>query len=1122
MFTSCNQTLGILTLALALLVPGQSCASEAEWRVHTEAGTTAYRAGDFRVAVTRLEAALREAESFGVVDLRLATSLSNLALLYRVQGRYAETEPLYRRSLGIYEQALGADHPYAAIALNNLAALYQTQGFYAKAEPLYQRSLGIFEKALDPDPTDLANSLNNLAALYQAQGRYREAEPLHSRSLGIFEKALGPDHPDVASPINNLAHLYQEQGRYTDAEPLYRHSLRIYERAFGPDHPDVAKSLNNLAALYQTQGLYAEADPLYQRSLGIVEKVFGPDHPDVATGINNLANLYEAQGRYADAERLFQHALGVYEKALGPDHPAVASSLNNMASLYQTQGRYWDAEALYQRSLGIREKTLNSDHPDVALSLNNLAGLYQAQGRYGDVEPLYLRSLAIREKSFGPNHRDVASALNNLAELYQAQGRYAEAEALHRRSLDVSAKALGPNHPDVAVSLNNLAAFFQKQGIYAEAESLHRRSLAIREISLGPNHQDVANSLNNLAELFRTQSRYVDAEPLYRRSLGIFEQSLGPNHPIVSTTLNNLATLYRAQGKFDEALALVRRMSSALALRFVADKRSPGPGLRAEQVTRAGQFELHVSLLAETLKHSPKMRAEVTREGFDIAQLARASDTADQLAKMAARYASGSDALAQLVRKRQDALARRQLLDLQIVQAAGQRGNESLAAKLRAEDSEVSRVVAALDDRLEHEYPQYRELTNPKPLELAAAQELLAADEALVLMLVSDNESFLWALRRDDAGFFKLPIKRTELVGIVKELRSQLDFDPSKPERILSQPFDVATAHELYRRILAPAEALLATAKRLIVIPDGAMQSLPPGVLVVKSPTKPVASFAGLTEVPWLAKKYTITVLPAAGSLRALRQLAKLPTSQEPFIGFGDPVLEGRGEGERRMSVPALYSRGAVADTNEVRKLARLPESARELRAIAATLKAPATSIRLGSTATERAVKEADLTRYRNLAFATHGLMAGEFKGLAEPALVFTPPEKGSELDDGLLTAGEISQLKLDADWVVLSACNTAAPDGTPGAEGLSGLARAFFYAGARSLLVSHWAVSSDAAVAITTRMFEEYAKGVPKAEALRRSLLAMAEQRDRPYFAHPAFWAPFVLVGEGNTDWKK
>ena len=197
-----------------------------------------------------------------------------------------------------------------------------------------------------------------------------------------------------------------------------------------------------------------------------------------------------------------------------------------------------------------------------------------------------------------------------------------------------------------------------------------------------------------------------------------------------------------------------------------------------------------------------------------------------------------------------------------------------------------------------------------------------------------------------------------------------------------------------------------------------------------------------------------------------------------------------------------------------------LPETAQELRAIARSLKAGEGEIYLGARATEAQVKRSDLARFRHLAFATHGAMAGELKGLAEPALVLTPPAQASEADDGLLTASEISLLKMNADWVVLSACNTAASDGTPGADGLSGLAKAFFYAGARSLLVSHWAVDSDATVALSTRMFAEAAKGTAKAEALRRSMLALMNRSDQPYFAHPAYWAPFVVVGEGNAGW--
>jgi CHAT domain-containing protein len=156
------------------------------------------------------------------------------------------------------------------------------------------------------------------------------------------------------------------------------------------------------------------------------------------------------------------------------------------------------------------------------------------------------------------------------------------------------------------------------------------------------------------------------------------------------------------------------------------------------------------------------------------------------------------------------------------------------------------------------------------------------------------------------------------------------------------------------------------------------------------------------------------------------------------------------------------------------------------------------------------------LGKYKIVHFATHGALAGQISHASEPGLVLTPPAEATKDDDGYLSASEVAALKLDADWVILSACNTAA-GGASGAEALSGLARAFFYAGARSLLVSHWAVNSNATVKlITTAVAELKANpGIGRAEALRRSMMAMI-QHGQDYEAHPAFWAPFVLVGEG------
>jgi len=197
-------------------------------------------------------------------------------------------------------------------------------------------------------------------------------------------------------------------------------------------------------------------------------------------------------------------------------------------------------------------------------------------------------------------------------------------------------------------------------------------------------------------------------------------------------------------------------------------------------------------------------------------------------------------------------------------------------------------------------------------------------------------------------------------------------------------------------------------------------------------------------------------------------------------------------------------------------KLVPLPESREELQSLARSLNAGDGSLLVGPDATETRVKATPLSDFQVVAFATHGLVAGELAGVPEPALVLTPPAEGTETDDGLLTASEVAQLKLNADWVILSACNTAAADGTPGARGLPGLAKAFFYAGSRALLVSHWPVDSDAAVALTTRMLAVAKTGLTRAEAHRQAMMAMIDTGPVQN-AHPALWAPFVVVGEGG-----
>jgi CHAT domain-containing protein/Tfp pilus assembly protein PilF len=885
----------------------------------------------------------------------------------------------------------------------------------------------------------------------------------------------------------------------------------------GPAALAEAEFLHLQAAALYSEGHYTEAEPLFKRVLEIDETEFGPDHAKIATDLENLADLYRVQGRAAEAGPLYDRSLAIREKTLGSEHVQVADILNKQGMLSFAQGRYAEAEQAFKRALAIKEKQLGPDHPDVATILVNLALAYGAQGRYAEAAPLNERALAIKEKQLGPDSPDVAVGLNSQAMMYFAQGRYGEAEQAFKRALAIKEKQLGPDHPDVAAILNNLALTYIRQTRYAEAEPALKRVLAIKEKELGPTHSDVATVLNNLANLYDLQGRYGDAEELFRRTLAIKEEALGPDHPDVATALYNLALFYKQQGRVAAALPAITRAVAIMAKHLSVSSAQRVEITDAERRADRAYFVDYIAIAASATGAEPTERNATATETFRVAQLAQASSAGRALARMTARFAAGGTALAAAIRERQDLAEQWRRLDADIVKAwtgvsvTQQPGG---AAGLRTSLDDTERRLDALDHRLAAEFPDFAELSNPQPLPAQATQALLDNDEALLVYLTTDEGTWLWVLRRDDVALYRLSIDAAELRHAVTVLRRDLDPEFNADLR----PFPAGDAYELYQKILAPAVPRLSGAHRLLIVPDGSLESLPLSVLVTAPPEHRPERAADHRALAWLSRDYAVTVLPSVAALRSLRQLRRQEDGLEPFLGVGDPLLTGQKEQARGEKLAQLF-RGAAPDADEVRKLPALPETADELRAIAKTLGASEHDLLLGEQASEPVLRKMPLDHYRIIEFATHGLVAGDLPGLAEPALVLTPPPTATPDDNGLLTASKIATLKLNADWVVLSACNTAADDGTPDGGGLSGLAKAFFYAGARSLLVSHWEVPSRATVALTTGTFAELEKDptIGRAEALRRSEMAMLNPANPAEFAHPMFWAPFVLAGEGG-----
>ena len=481
------------------------------------------------------------------------TTYNNLAVLCYEQGRYKEAEELLKKVLEIRERELGKEHPDTLKTYNNLAELYHAQGRYEESEELYKKVLEIRERELGKEHLATILTYGNLAVLYYAQGRYEESEELYKKVLEIRERELGKEHSDTLATYNNLAVLYCAQGRYEESEELYKKLLEIEERKMGKGHPYTLKMYNNLLGLYEEQGRYEETEELLKKVLEIEEKELGEEHPCTLTTYNNLAGLYKNQGRYKEAEELLRKVLKIEERELGKEHPNTLITYSNLAVLYFDQGRYEETEELYKKVLEIEERELGKEHPYTLTMYSKLAGLYEKQGRYKELEELYKRVLKIEERELGKEYPYTLTMYNNLAELYKDQGRYEELEELYKRVLEIEERELGEEHPYTLTTYSNLAELYKDQGRYEESEELYKRVLEIKERKLGKEHPYTITTYNNLAVLYENQGRYKEAEEQYKRALKIIERELGKEHPETLKMYNNLAVLYYAQGRYEES-----------------------------------------------------------------------------------------------------------------------------------------------------------------------------------------------------------------------------------------------------------------------------------------------------------------------------------------------------------------------------------------------------------------------------------------------------------------------------------------------------------------------------------------------------------------------------------------
>jgi CHAT domain-containing protein/tetratricopeptide (TPR) repeat protein len=846
--------------------------------------------------------------------------------------------------------------------------------------------------------------------------------------------------------------------------------------------------------------------------------------------VEKVENLAETDP-LKQAERLYDRA--DYGKALEillkleKEHPGNRGMLRNIEAysgrIFLLLGQYGEALERFLRVIENGNPRANID----------LADLYYRLGDFEKAEAHYKISFQIVAQDQGTS----SLVMNKLSRCYLAQGKTDEALKAQERALYIL-RHIDDKHGQT-LSLNQKGIIYQHKKMYIEAERPFTAALKMAG-DLG-DRKLVSDIAVNLAENYRLREKSRDANKTVAQALEI-KEAIGDQLGIVK--IRHLqARLAVAGGDLDTGR---KRYRQAIE-RFEALASDAADISREAKATFLRGFSELYREYADLLMQLNEASGDAAyhQEAFHVAGQARSRTFTEMITEAAALQSftatSKDRQFVELLTSERLLNARIHGLEKQIRSGPKADSNSGLKRELER----IRQTRQNIRNRLLREYPRYSDLKNPGPLRIEDVQALLGADEIVLSYFISPGRAGLWAITREAASFSVIPLSREALIGQSEAFRKSFSniprvlsqVDPDRGKASIWQAFAgyrPEAAHHLYQVLVSPAAALLKSKTSVYLALDDLLYKLPFEALLTrplseKSTATPIIG-ADLRNAPFWVATHAIAYLPSLHVLRSLRTLNKGQAGQKsPLVAFADPTFEyppGSPDREagntatRSSLLSRLKTRSALSQTT----LSPLPDTRDEALAVARILGASLeTDVYLQERASEYNLKRLPLNRYRHLLFATHGLMAGEFGPGTQPALALSfvsDPE-----NDGLLEMGEILGLNLEADMVVLSACNTAGGGGdNDHGEGFAGLTRSFMYAGSRSLLVTQWSVESSTAKRLVQQTFTQAKNqpiGAALASAKRAMIASRAPLRLSPEIgvctAHPFFWAPYVLVGEGR-----
>ncbi|MGC9270925.1 CHAT domain-containing protein [Acidiphilium sp.] len=878
-----------------------------------------------------------------------------------------------------------------------------------------------------------------------------------------------------------------------------------------------------LAALIDGRAWLADgvqpAFPAMQRAIGLVSGIATPDtvrDVSVATSDRLLADrlaavaftsgdvgAYEQLMRvgnnanqaedYATAVTAYRAALALQQKSLGPNDPNTVAPMIDLALNLSDEGRYRQADTLFDRARRLAPHTADATAVPRLLHYRGLSALNQGH---------YRRALVLLARAEqGYAQLLPASIIHPHALVTQSDGDFGlAATSDNAQILTAQTTLLSPVSQQALLGVIETWRYYGV--VLADLGHPHAAAAKLRLSSMIA----TANGVNVpilQARLDRTDATIDDetgetsaAAAQLASAARNFAQDLPGSRPVADTALLQGAVLVRA-GKPDEAVAACRAGVTLLdRLRLGTSARLIAPCLTA---------------LDGEAKRQPAQAQALYGEMFAMAELAQGSTTSQEIAESAARLAADAKnpKIAAAIRAHQDAvvtLARlyRQRDDL----SHGKGGSKDAITAVDAKIAAASRNLTDADEAVEAAAPNFGQLVQ-ESVPASAVLRRLRRNEAFLDIMLSPGHTWSFLLQNSRIAVARTDVGDDAMTKLVEAVRHSVE-----PTQAGLPRFAVADASSIYQATIAPFKSDLVETTAMVVAPSGPLLSLPFALL----PTGP--SPGGLRMTPWLIRKMTLVYVPAAANFVSLRAVQGNSRATRPWFGFGDFHHVTVSQAAATFHGPACgESAQLFAD------LPALPYAKLELAAARAIFHAPASDELLGAQFTVPNVEHADLRKYRILHFATHALLPSELPCAQEPAIVTSAPLDAKSAARAMLTTSDITNLHLNANLVILSACNTGGSNGRAGGEALSGLARSFFFAGARALMVTQWAVNDQVSSYLVATTLEHVAADDDggAASSLRSAQLALIDSAGSAgvpiTLADPFYWAPFVVIGDGGRQ---